>query len=168
MDRKLFSYRLEIMYYMGKYQNSIIYMDLALRSLSAFINFYLHVNPSTLETYLDPFLKNLLKNFNLEIDIFYSSLNDNRRRGDNSSMPVSSEGERALIRRDNRRNVSTSEGMVVTTSGPVVVTTSGPVTVSVTSVELIPVERVPAQSQVQAQSRIQPLAFEHREMGLSA
>ena len=83
-------------------------------------------------------------------------------------MPVSSEGERALIRRDNRRNVSTSEGMVVTTSGPVVVTTSGPVTVSVTSVELIPVERVPAQSQVQAQSRIQPLAFEHREMGLSA
>ena len=168
VDRKLFSYRLEIMYYMGKYQNYIIYMDLALRSLSAFINFYLHVNPSTLETYLDPFLKNLLKNFNLEIDIFYSSLNDNRRRGDNSSMPVSSEGERALIRRDNRRNVSTSEGMVVTTSGPVVVTTSGPVTVSVTSVELIPVERVPAQSQVQAQSRIQPLAFEHREMGLSA
>ena len=65
VDRKLFSYRLEIMYYMGKYQNSIIYMDLALRSLSAFINFYLHVNPSTLETYLDPFLKNLLKNFAL-------------------------------------------------------------------------------------------------------
>ena len=58
------------MYYMGKYQNSIIYMDLALRSLSAFINFYLHVNPSTLETYLDPFLKNLLKNFNLEIDVY--------------------------------------------------------------------------------------------------
>lgn len=179
VDRKLFSYRLEIMYYMGKYQNFIIYMDLVLRSLSVLINFYLHVNPSTLETFLDPFLKNLLKNFNLEIDIFYSSLNDNRRRGDSSSIPVSSEGERALIRRDDRivstsegeralirrgslstsGSASTSEGVVVTTSGPVVA-------VSVTSVELIPVERVPHQAQ--AQSQIQPLSFEHRERGISA